>query len=287
MLEPGKFSSIPAEEYHSADAISHSRLEVFRDRPIKYYKRFVSKSIPARESHSFDLGRAAHDLILEGDKAYSDRVAIWRGGNKVKVKKEWDAFQAANAHKNIITAQDDINILAAATALFLHPQASQLLTHGKPEITWRMNSKNLPLTLQCRTDLFAEHGCKLSEGRPYAVDLKTTASLDDSEFINFQKSFERFGYHRQAGFYTALLLDLGVRLEDFFFVAVEIEEPFGVEVWRVKESALAVGLQETLDDLNGLALAYASNTWPNRASGIKDISCSDYYLKKHHQFLIP
>lgn len=284
MINTGILLDIPSAEYHAAEAVSHSRLEVFRERPIKYYKRFVSKTTPGRDSKAFNVGRAAHSYVLEGSDAYAKSVAVWRGGNKVKAKSEWEAFQAANPGKDIITDTEENNIKSAATAIFLHPEASQLFSQGKPEITWRMQSNALPIPLQCRTDWFSSEGCQLTQGRPYVVDFKKTESLDEGDFVNFQKSFEAFGYHRQAGFYTALLRDFGVELSDFFFVAAEVKEPFGVDVYQIEMPGIAQGLGETLADLKDLARCYESNVWPNRATGIRKISCSEYYLKRAPQY---
>lgn len=33
------------EQYHANEAISHSKLELFRRRPISYYRRFVAKTV--------------------------------------------------------------------------------------------------------------------------------------------------------------------------------------------------------------------------------------------------
>jgi hypothetical protein len=280
-------TSISSAEYHGTDAVSHSRLEVFRKRPRLYYKRFVAKTIPPAESRAFDVGRAAHDFILEGQEAYMERVAVWTGGNKVKAKTEWALFQIANAGKAIITADEENDVLHMAAAVAASPEAMQLLdrNNGAPEMTWRVNSKALPIPLQCRTDWFCGQGCELSGGKPYVVDLKTTPSLDDAEYRNFQKSFVDFGYHRQAGFYTALLRDLGIELSNFFFIAVEKQEPFGLDIYRAADSAVAQGLNETITDLQNLTRAYETDTWANRPGGVIEISCPDYYLKKQNMLV--
>ena len=37
--------SEPNEVYHANEAISHSKLELFRRRPISYYRRFIAKTV--------------------------------------------------------------------------------------------------------------------------------------------------------------------------------------------------------------------------------------------------
>lgn len=282
MTTAGQFPGIPAAEYHAADAISHSRLEVFRKRPALYYKRFVAKTILPEETKAYDFGRAAHALILEGQKVYRDIVAVWRLGNKVKAKAEWQLFQTEYAGRPIITAEEEKALWDMETSISEHPEARALLmdVDGEAETTCRVNTKKLPLPLQCRPDWFCGAGCELSGGKPFVVDLKTTPSLDSEDYANFQKSFVKYGYHRQAGFYTALMRDLGVELSNFFFVAVEKEEPYGVDVYRAADSAVGYGLTETLADMEGLSRSYSTDTWPNRPAGINEISCPDWYIKK-------
>jgi hypothetical protein len=73
------------EQYHGNDAISHSKLELFRRRPISYYRRFVAKTLARPEaSEAFRLGSAAHCAVLEPD-AFWARYALRpevRGGER-------------------------------------------------------------------------------------------------------------------------------------------------------------------------------------------------------------
>jgi hypothetical protein len=116
----------------------------------------------------------------------------------------------------------------------------------------------------------------LSEGRAYVADVKTCDSLDDG-FRGFERSAINYGYHRQAGFYMPLLQDAGVDVWDFFFIAVESQEPFGCEVFRLSQDALQAGINETASDLVGLARCYKSGEWPSARSGIQTLSLPNYY----------
>ena len=47
----------PNEVYHANSAISHSKLELFRRRPISYYRRFISKTVERPEAtEAFRIG---------------------------------------------------------------------------------------------------------------------------------------------------------------------------------------------------------------------------------------
>jgi hypothetical protein len=281
----GKIIGLSSEDYHNHDAISHSRLEVFRKRPEKYYKQYIERSEKRAGSSAYDFGTAAHTLILEGHEKYTEETAVWTGGNKVKAKAAWEQFKEANAGKLIVSAEEDVAVFDVLGAVRRHPEASALLSAGEPEVSWRVKSSVLPLPLQCRTDWFNPNGCELTDGRPYILDLKTTESLDDDEYRNFQDSFVKYGYHRQAGFYMALLRDLGIFVSDFFFLAVEKTSPYGVDLFRITESAVQFGLTETLHDLERLSTCYATDTWPNRPAGINLIDVPQWYQKKAQALL--
>jgi hypothetical protein len=278
----GKITDLSNEDYHMAEAVSHSRLEAFRRRPALYWLRYVERSLPPKgRNRDFDFGIAAHALILEGVDVYHAQTAVWTGGNKTKNRGAWQDFAAANSDKLILTPEEDVAVFEMQAAIMQHPEARQLFSGGESEVSWRVKSRALPIPLQCRTDKFNGRGCALTEGRPFVADLKTTPSLDDAEYRNFLKSFVEYGYHRQGGFYSALLRDLGVELQDFFFVAVEKEAPYGVDVYRMSPEAINLGLAETLFDLKRLAECYATDKWPNRPHGVNTIDVPEWYLKKN------
>jgi len=158
-----------------------------------------------------------------------------------------------------------------------HPLASQLLAAGQPELSWRVEPTG-GMALQCRTDWFNPAGCELSGGRPYVADLKTVESLDADAFRNFERACFNFGYHRQAGFYLPLITEiLGSPVFDFFFVAVEKCEPYGVAVYRLSDAATARGQDETVADLIRLQACVKDQQWPNLPNDLREIGLPKWY----------
>ena len=126
--------------------------------------------------------------------------------------------------------------------------------------------------------IFNPAGCELSGGRPYVADLKTVESLDSDAFRNFERACFSFGYHRQAGFYLPLITEItGSPVFDFFFIAVEKVEPFGVAVYRLSDAAIARGQDETITDLVRLQSCIASNVWPNLDPALREIGLPKWY----------
>ena len=270
----------PNEVYHANDAVSHSKLELFRRRPVSYYRRFIARTVARPETtEAFRIGSAAHCAVLEPDQFWQ-RYALRPEGIDRRTKDGKAAFaqfESENAGKVVIGSDELGDVREMAAAVAHHPLASQLLTAGKSELTWRVSPAG-SLALQCRTDWFNPAGCELSQGRPYVADLKTVESLDSDAFRNFERAAFSFGYHRQAGFYLPLITEiLGAPVFDFFFIAVEKAEPFGVAVYRLSDAAIARGQDETITDLVRLQSCIASNTWPNLDPALREIGLPKWY----------
>ena len=147
-----------------------------------------------------------------------------------------------------------------------------------PEVTWRKEQPNALRALQCRTDWFSSLGCELTDGEPYAVDLKTVESLDSDAFRNFERAAFSYGYHRQAGFYLPLINEIFLKpVSRMFYVAVEKCEPYGVAVYKLSDDAIARGQDENIADLIALRKSYETNSWPNIEPVIHDLGLPKWY----------
>lgn len=266
------------ETYHANSAISHSKLETFRRRPALYYRKHILKVIGAEiPSGAFRMGSAAHTMILERDQ-FASRYAIKPEGidRRTKDGKErWAEFEMANLGKTVIDKDEVAQLNQMADAVAANPLAAQLLAAGTPELSWRTEGA---MPLQCRTDWFNLDGCALSNGRAYVADLKTVESLNVGDFGSFERSVFNFGYHRQAGFYLPLISEILAKpVYDFFFIAVEKVEPFGVAVYRLTDDAVALGQEETIADLRWLKACADANEWPNIEPEVRNLGVPAWY----------
>ena len=114
------------EQYHANDAISHSKLELFRRRPISYYRRFVAKTVARPEpTEAFRLGSAAHCAVLE-PATFWDRYALRPEGIDRRTKDgkiAFAEFESANAGKTIITQDEAGSVQEMTAAVQHHPLA--------------------------------------------------------------------------------------------------------------------------------------------------------------------
>lgn len=268
------------QQYHANSAVSHSKLEVFRRRPQLYYRRYIAKTITQEPATAaLRLGSAVHCSVLE-PLEMTRRFAVRPDGIDRRTKdgkEKFAAFEQANAGKEILDMDEAAQVIAMTDAVRQHPLASELFGNGAAELSWRTQGS---LPLQCRTDWFNAEGCSLSQGRPYIADLKTVESLNGEDFGSFDKAVFKYGYHRQAGFYLPLVTEiLGRPVYDFFFVAVEKCEPFGVAVYRISDAAAGLGQDETLEDLRRLNGCLIDNKWPNIEPTLREIGVPTWYGK--------
>jgi hypothetical protein len=267
----------PIEAYHSNPAISHSKLELFRRRPVLYYKRYIAKTLPEQEqSPAFRMGSAVHCAVLE-TKTYHDRYATKPEGIDRRTKEgkaAYAEYEARHAGKTLISSEEQDAVDNIYEEISNHPVASQLLGEGLPELTWRTKG---PIALQCRTDWFRESASVLGDG-PLVVDLKTTESLDDEAFSNFERSAFKFGYHRQAGFYCSLISELtGKPVTKFAFLVVEKQEPYGIRIFSLSERAIILGQEETVADLKRIKNCLDLGAWPNLAEDVRILHIPKWY----------
>jgi len=271
------------EAYHANAAISHSKLECYRRRPALYYKKYVAKTLaPPEETGAFRLGSAVHCAVLE-EKEFSARYILRPDCDRrtKEGKIQFAEFSAQHADKTLLDADEMAQVVAMREAVAAHPIASRLLAEGIPEMTWREAQPNALGALQCRTDWFSFFGCEVTNGEPYALDLKTVESLDSDAFRNFERAAFSYGYHRQAGFYLPLINEiLEYPVSRMYYVAVEKLEPFGVAVYTLADDAIARGQDENIADLVRLKRSLETNEWPNIEPTVNELRLPGWYDKR-------
>ena len=284
----------PVETYHANEAcISHSRLKVYADRPLRYKARFIDQTEPAPRSAAMDFGNVAHSLILEPD-TYLDRYAIYppapdgmllnMDGSPKRTSKEYkqwktdvlDGWEKMHEGKRFVNAEDDRKARDMRDSVMSHAAASRLLRDGISEVTFRSEQLANGLRLQCRTDYWSPDGKYVSDGESYAVDLKTVDDLDSIEH-----TAAKLLYYRQAGFYRRVASLAGLVMPDmqtpfhrFYFIFVEKNAPHECAVVELQDSAIAQGANESGDDLRAISKAIRDEHWPSWAEH-----------KRNHRFL--
>jgi hypothetical protein len=272
--------------YHANSAISSTQLVDMRI-PALFQMKHVAKTLPREERREFDIGNAAHWLILEGRKALEERTVLQpdvyptaKEGDKpwtyaANYCKDW---RRAQAGKVILSADDFANIDRMAKAVESNPDAVALLTGGESEVTFRV--QHPAFAVQCRADHWhtPHHAgpANVVAGN-CCVDLKTCESIEQ-----FRAHYFKMRYYYRAAFYQDVISDaLGIAGERpaFVFVAVEKNAPWRCEVFEPTESDLELGRTEMLADLKTLRTCLERNEWPGSKLGVQPIELTSWQRK--------
>lgn len=303
--QPGQTGVIqgePNDVYHDCEAISNSQLSMFLTDP-KRFEGLRNGSLEREEKPCWDLGSLFHVLSLEGIDEYqaqyvheslvpqkptSAQVKAYEKYQYIdkptKAQVEAHAKQSAliethaqfwrhHAGKTVAKADDDAKARAMRNALFADTDAADLLygwETSRRELTMRTGTTKFGFAVQVKFDYFEDTG--------FAVDLKSVRNLDA-----FKRDFFKFGYYRQAAFYSLVCeLVTGV-MPQFYFIAVESEAPYEVAVFWPEPAAIEAGIDEIEVGLAALGKCLASGEFPKRFPGVKTLGLSPFEAERSGQ----
>lgn len=275
----GRFGIIRGESllaYHSNPAVSSTRLMDMRPCALFYKMRHIDKTLPKESKTEFDIGNAAHWLILEGRNALDARTVEQPRtyqNDKGEVK-AWTyaanvckAWRDTHPGKVILTAADFATIDRMAAAVGENPDAVALLTGGESEVTFRV--QHPAFAVQCRAD----HYYKSATGA-MCTDLKTCDSIEQ-----FKAHYFKFRYYYRAAFYQDVIEQADSVIPEFRFVVSEKNAPFRCEVFEPTEGDLELGRAEMLADLKTLRTCMQTGVWPGSKLGVQPIELTAWQRK--------
>jgi len=229
------------KEYHQkTEYLSKSLLDQVHKSPAHY---IAALNKEAKEPTAAQLfGSLVHSVLFNQDNFAISPICDRR---TKEGKLLYDAFlQDAQGKELIVTEEQYENALKIVAAVQQHPKAASLLSEGKAEMP--IFGEIDGTKFKCKPDF---HNTKFD----VLVDLKTTQDSSPSEF---SKSVLNYRYHVQAAFY----LDI-TKAKRFFFIAVEKEAPFNVEVYELDQEAIDKGRDEYLADINTYKKCLETNNW--------------------------
>ena len=246
-----------AEAYHADPApvpsLSNSVANVLLNRSPYHAWLAHPKLNPnykSDESSRFDLGSAAHAVLLEGDstKICVVDAADWR----TKAAKE----QRDQARQNgllPILAKHDFAVKAMAKAAKLFVSQSELagvFDQGRPEQTIMWQEGNT----HCRSRLDW-----LADSHKIILDYKTTDSAEPEAFI---RQIGRMGYDLQAAFYTAGVEAATGDRPLFVFLVQEIEEPYACSLVSLSNTYMELACEKYVRAVKMWDECLSANRWP-------------------------
>lgn len=258
-MKPGIYP-IDADTYHGdpCDTPSLSRSvasTLTRRTPLHAWTEHprLNPNFQRVEKDAFDLGTAAHTLLLEGDDvavvvdakdwrtnaAKDERAAARAAGKIAMLEHQWRELQAM-----VDAARRQI---AAATV------TPPLFTDGKPEqtVVW-----NEPCGVTCRA-----RPDWLRDDRTVIDDYKTTGrSADPTSWI--RQTMFTVGYDVQVAFYKRGVHAVTGRAPDFRFVVQETYPPYALSVVSLAPDAEALAHQKVEHAIRTWARCLRTGQWP-------------------------
>jgi hypothetical protein len=275
----GMIENEPIEVYHATRAISKSKLDDFcppEGRPSYFYRKHILGLVREHKSKVFELGSAAHALILEGSAAFNERYAVDRPWGRKKIEREAKAAYVAEAkakNKKWLERAEGETVWRMSQAAQSNAVARELLRCGKPEVTWRIKTPSF--LVQCRTDWWVESASPelaalvpfIEEGEPVFADLKTCNTLAEDGYASLHKNVRDYGYHKQHAFYREVIGAVrkakGLRApRAMLIIGVEKAEPCECGVYYVEPGDVDMATEQIVSSLGLLAQCFANNSWP-------------------------
>ena len=245
-MKPG-FYRMSNEEYHSGPGLSKSQLHEILRSP-------AHMKAPKKETPALPFGSAFHTYTLEKD-LFVDTYMIKPQGMSFATK-DGKALrsEAEESGKDILSWDDWQTIKGMAQAIWDNPIAAELLSDGEAEISGFWNDPIYPdILCKFRADW-------INKTTRTLVDLKSTVDAREHYFTG---AAYKLGYHMQAGWYLYGATQItGIEHDDFRFIAVEKEPPYGVMVYRASQEMIQEGLIDCQKALEIYANCLKESRWP-------------------------
>jgi hypothetical protein len=254
----------PAEVYHARGDkfLTSHQLADFRRNALLFHKKQCGL-VKDEDRPAFQIGRAAHVLVLEGRAAYEGEYAVGGPtnpktgepfGSRTKAFQDWAEAQG----KPVLTDEQAALIESVNASVRAHTHAAALLADGVAEGVVRADYCGVPC--QSRLDwLNPQRGI---------VDLKTCDNLDW-----LQMDARTYEYAHQLAFYRAVVARVIEQVLPVHLIAVEKREPFRTGVWRMGEDVLGIAQKDNETAIERLKVCRERDHWP---TGYEEIRVFDW-----------
>ena len=254
---------LSADDYHAdKTSISSTGLRALLKPgcPAQYK---YDRDHPAPPKREFDLGHAAHKLILgEGEEI---GVTEWDDWRTKAAREQRDNIRATGAVP--LLSHEGEQVQAMADAIRRHPLAGPLFTPGNG-IAERSIYWTDPATgVRCRV---RPDWLVIRPDVTLIVDVKTAA---DASPDGFSKSIESYSYHQQGAFYIDGVQAAGLAPEGarFLFVAQSKKAPYLITVGELRDQDQDIGRARNEKALRIYADCLANDTWPDWTGPVTEI----------------
>jgi hypothetical protein len=276
ITEPGIYSGIPLETYHSADICAGPSISstMLRNISMKSPAHAFAKSAlnpdaeDVEETEAMSLGSALHWIVAR-EPGFGDRFVIkpkqWRG-------KAWHSDDGRDQMKRwkrdgmtVLSEKNVEQLEGMAATLSVHPMVVAGILRGRLEQSAFWIDKETGLWCKIRPDAMP------NDSGDFA-DLKTTRSV---MYHDLQTSIVNYAYHQQGALILEGARALGLEAASFTLVWVESGAPYAVRVTQLKDDDLNRGYKQNVAARAVVAECLKSGVWPGPGDGRDDAEYID------------
>lgn len=296
----GRILDEAIDDYHKHPAISKTKIDIFRQSPKLFYKRFVTGEIPPDPpTEALIVGQAVDNLVLEGREEFEKRFVLIPENapsrpstRTLNAKKRtpqsqanvdwWAEFQEKHKGKQTITGEQMETVEACVRSLEQHDTFQSLIRGGVSQHSFRLAGSHY--AIQCRPDRFVEDGNEASKGEPIILDLKTIQELPADQPDHISRHICDWGYHRGSYLYPEIVSTV-MKWKDFrprfVFAFVEKQEPFAVRCVEIDRSAKEIAEREVRGSLHQLKECFEKSIWPfHWEQELTEVELPGYYVRR-------
>lgn len=256
------------DEYAAVDGLRASHLKTIRRSPAHLV---AARRRPKESTEALEFGSLFHKAVENGEKFMDTYVVEPEFTGKTKDGRDSTRSAAAKEARvqwyaelkpgTLVVRKDWVDpLVGMLRSCMSHRLVGNLLRNGVRETSLYVEDPDTGELLQCRPDFISEKG--------YMVDLKSTRDATHPFFYHQIFSSKYDGdpfYVLQAAHYAhcARVARLsGVRAESFIIVAIEKEDPYGINVWPLDVGCIGPGEQWRAHLTALYARCKRENHWP-------------------------
>jgi len=258
-MEPGIYSGIGEDAYHSGAQVSISTLKEF----AKPGGPARVKGAPPKDTKSLRFGSLIHDTILLPDQV----SRLYHVVDLKQLNPDHKAYKIEEERalgRTIVKRTDYDEARRIRDAVMKHTTAAEILSgelQTEQSIYWVDEETGLPC--RGRTDIMR------SDIRVLA-DLKSCINASQ---IDFGKTIVDYAYDWQHSFYEdgVSAVPNGFIPDAFIFIAVEKEEPYLTATWEIPKYDIDEARLEVRAALDRFAECIRTDEWPGYSQNLEQL----------------
>lgn len=286
----GIFTDEPANVYHQRrlDEASASGLKQILRCPA-YFKHWVENPDNDKTSPALAFGSALHCAVLEPEVFARKYIVLPADAPNYPTRRQWDAkkpsidsiramdwwrdFEAANAGRVKLSADDYEKVRRMADSALSDPVARGLLMGGDRETSLRWVDEETGIACKARCDLYVPG--------ELMMDLK---SCRDASKDGFGRAIDTYGYDLQGAHYVESVRATGGSIKFFLFLAIESEAPYVAQVHKLGPRTEAAGWALRQKAIKQQAECLKTGRWPGYADSVIETDKPEWSFRKTEEF---